>query len=479
MHKDIIGREEETAILDNLLKSKESELLAIYGRRRVGKTFLIRTYYKEQIAFSCIGESGGKTVIQMANFFSQLKQYFPEKDFPTTTTWQSAFQTLRTCIDGIKNGHKKVLFFDELPWLDTHKSGFLSAFGYFWNSYASQRNDLIIVICGSAASWILDKVVNNKGGLHNRITKRIRLMPFTLKETEAYLKSRSIKLERYQLLQLYMVMGGVPQYLKAVERGQSVGKVIENACFTKDGLLSGEFANLYSALFEHPDRHIEVVHALGKKNKGLTRTEILKASKLLTGGRMTKVLNELLESGFIQKANPFGKKEKDSLYRLIDEFSLFYYRFMAGKEKHTVERETWSGIQYATDFTTWCGYAFENICIKHVAQIKKALGIYGVQSVEASWRKAGTKNDRGAQIDLLIDRADGCINICEMKFSNKLFVIDRKYAAELDNKLKIFHENSETKKTLFLTMVTTYGVFDNDYREQRMDAGVTMEALFD
>jgi hypothetical protein len=275
-----------------------------------------------------------------------------------------------------------------------------------------------------------------------------------------------------------MAMGGVPAYLKAIERGLSAERNIEHCCFSKDGILTNEFNNLYAALFNNPHKHVEVIQALSKKNKGLTRSEIMKTGKLLTGGGLTTVLNELTESGFIQKTYPYGKKEKDSLFRLTDEFSLFYFRFMQKREGHSYERDTWPGMRASKPYTAWCGYAFENICIKHVDQIKKALQIGGVYSTQSSWHRAGGKKENGAQIDLLIDRADQCINICEMKFSSNPFVIDKKYAKELENKIMTFRQTTETKKTLFLTFITTNGVFDNEYKYQKVDAEITMGSLF-
>lgn len=479
MKSAIIGREDEIKILERLLHSREPELLAIYGRRRVGKTFLIKSYYQEHIVFSCTGQYNGKTQGQLTNFAEQINLYFPgKKTILAPATWQDAFSILRECIDSLKGDKKKVIFFDELPWLDSHKSGFLSAFGYFWNVHVAQRGDILMIICGSAASWIIDKVVNNKGGLHNRITQRIRLLPFNLKETENYLQQRKINLDHYQILQLYMVMGGVPAYLKAVERGLSAEQNIENCCFSKDGVLANEFNNLYAALFNNPHKHIEVIHALSRKNKGLTRSEILKTSKLLTGGGVTTVLNELTESGFIEKIYPFGKKEKDSLFRLVDEFSLFYLKFMQKGEGHGYQKAHWPGIQKTQAYIGWCGYAFENICVKHVSQIKKALQIGGVYTAVSSWHQPGNDDNSGAQIDLLLERADQCINICEIKFSTKPFVIDKKYSADLQKKMMVFRQATDTNKTLFLTFITTYGVVDNGYKYQRVDAEVTMESLF-
>lgn len=477
MATSIIGREEEIKILERLLGSKEPELLAIYGRRRVGKTFLIRTYYHKQLVFSCSGQYNGKTKEQLINFTEQLNDWFPQhKQLSVAETWQQAFSRLRISLEATRESGKKVLFFDELPWLDNHKSGFLSSFSYFWNEYASLRGDLLVIICGSAASWIIDKIVNNKGGLHNRITQRIRLLPFTLQETETYLAHRHIRLDRYQLLQLYMAIGGVPAYLNAIERGKSTAQNIEAICFNKDGLLTGEFDNLYAALFNTPDKHIQVIQALARKNKGLTRTGILDVSKLLTGGNLTNVLNELTESGFITRLFPYGKKEKDSLYRLTDAFSLFYFRFMLNQKGH--EKEQWLRRQSTPAYFSWCGYAFENCCFQHIAQIKRALQIGAVESTSSSWIKTGTSSEAGAQIDLLLDRADQCINICEMKFSTQPFSIDKAYAGELRNKLAVFRGQTETRKTLLLTFVTTYGLHRNSYSEELADSELTMDALF-
>lgn len=477
MNTTIIGREEEKRILARLLTSKVAELVALYGRRRVGKTFLVKTFYKDHMTFMCSGQYDGKTQEQLINFSVQLNTFFQKREpRKPPATWQEAFYQLQECLDYQADNKKKVLFFDELPWLDSHKSRFLSAFEYFWNMYASTRSDLIVVICGSAASWIIEKVLNNKGGLHNRVTQRMRLLPFSLLETEQYLAHRNIRLDRYHLLQLYMVMGGIPHYLNAVERGKSAAQIIDNICFSKDGALIDEFNNLYAALFKTPERHIQIIKGLAKKNKGLTRTELLNSSKLLTGGGITTALNELIESGFVEKIYPFGNQEKNSVYRLTDEYSLFYLRFMQGLKLN--EKNKWQHISISPSYVSWCGYAFENVCFKHIMQIKMGLQIAGINSSYYSWRKVGNKTEAGAQIDLLIDRADNCVNICEMKFSTGPFTIDKKYFNKLQNKKQVFDSQLKTRKALILTMVTTYGVRDNDYKTQLIDSSLTMDGLF-
>ncbi|HCL06422.1 MAG TPA: ATPase [Chitinophagaceae bacterium] len=478
MTPTIVGRENEKSILEKLLKSNAPELLALYGRRRVGKTFLIKTYYKDHLTFFCSGQYQGKTNEQLVNFAIQIGHYFPEHKPPVTpSSWQAAFRLLENCLDTKTDRRKKVLFFDELPWLDSHKSGFLSAFSYFWNMYASKRTDILVVICGSAASWIIEKVLNNRGGLHDRVTQRIRLLPFTLGETEKYLAHRNIKPDRYQLLQLYMALGGIPQYLNAVVRGRSTAQNIDKICFSKDGALANEFDNLYQALFNHPEKHIQIIKALAKKNKGLTRTALLATGKLLTGGGITTALNELTESGFILKVYPYGKQEKNALYRLTDEFSLFYLKFM--QQTKANEKNNWQQLSTTTAYQSWCGYAFENLCFTHIEQLKKGLQIAGIHSSYYSWQVTGTDNDPGAQIDLLIDRADNCINIFEMKFSNTEFTITKKYAGELSSKLAAFRKQVKSKKTLLFSMLTTYGVSENDYKTQLVDNELKMEILFE
>jgi len=245
----------------------------------------------------------------LRNFRDVLAEY-TAADLPLEIPpdWLAAFQQLKTYLKPLLGKEKKVIFFDELPWLDTHRSGFLQAFGYFWNSWASRQN-LVVVICGSAASWMIRKVVRDKGGLHNRITKRIHLKPFTLAETETYLASRHIRFNRYQLLQLYMAMGGIPHYLKEIKKGKSAAQNIDQICFAETGLLKEEFINLYPALFHNADKHLELVRALATKHQGMTRADIIRQTKWPSGAGLTKILEELVQSGFINAYYPFGKKK--------------------------------------------------------------------------------------------------------------------------------------------------------------------------
>jgi uncharacterized protein len=475
---EIIGRKKEMAVLKSAIASKEAELIAIYGRRRIGKTYLIRNYYSDRIAFELTGMNGGTLKAQLLQFSKALQKAtgMPLPLVPPQS-WVEAFSTLEQMLETLSKKKKWVVFFDEFPWLSTRKSGFLEAFDHFWNTWASRQSHLIVVICGSAASWMIDNIVNAKGGLHNRITRSIRLLPFCLSETKAYLQSLSVNLDHYQVLQLYMALGGVPHYLRNIERGQSATQVINNVCFTGTGALRDEFDNLYQSLFEHASNHIKTVRELSKTPKGLTRQEIIDACGFSSGGGTTDMLDELEQSGFIRSATPYNKTSRETIYRLTDEFSLFYLRFM-DKVKITGD-DMWSRISQMNGYKTWCGMSFEAICLKHIQQIKKALGISGVHSEESSWRYSDPKGGSGAQIDLLIDRTDRAINICEMKFYADEFAIDKAYATELERKLQVFREQSKTRKSLFLTFITTYGVKRNEYSDRMVHNSLTMDIFFD
>jgi len=478
MKNKLVGRKKEQEILKKAFHSDESEMVAIFGRRRVGKTFLIRSYYGKQIDIEFTGVQNASLKDQLVAFSFLIKKYTTSKNkLPVPKNWLDAFLQLITVLEEKPNSKKKrVLFFDELPWLATHRSGFLKAFGFFWNNWAS-KNNILVVICGSAASWMIQKIIKDKGGLHNRITRRIHLQPFSLAETEIFLQKKQINLNRYHILLLYMIMGGIPHYLKEVEPGKSAIQNIDKICFSENGLLAEEFDNLYGALFNHSEKHIAIVRALSKTWKGLTRTEIIQSSGVQNGGGTTKVLNELLRSGFITSYYPFGKKVKTTLYRLTDEYSLFYLHFIEKKRRNI--SGAWKALSQSAVFKSWSGYAFESLCLKHIDQLKNALQIGGIYSETSSFLFAGNDSLPGVQIDLLIDRNDQVINLCEIKFTQKQFTISKSYAEQLRTKIAVFNEVSKTKKQIFLTMITTFGVFQNKHSLGLVDNQLTMDILFE
>lgn len=478
MQDKLIGRAQEKAILEKALQSERAEMVSVIGRRRIGKTFLIKTIYKEHLVFELTGTQNAPLSEQLLNFTYALQLSSGNLLIgKPPSNWMEAFYILINYLKQLPKDKKPVVFLDELPWLATHKSGFLRGLSFFWNTWAVNQS-IVVVICGSAASWMIQKVVNHTGGLHNRITKRIQLKPFTLTETEQYLRvNNKVKLNRYHILQIYMAMGGIPHYLKEVEAGKSATQNIEDICFSETGLLRDEFSNLYTALFDHSDNHIAIIRALAQKRQGMNRTELIKTAKLPNGGSVTKALNELQQSGFIDFFYPYGKKKNNKLFRLMDEYSIFYLQFI---EKHTKElNNLWKQLSQTQTYKVWCGFAFENICLKHISQIKKALSIGGLYSISSSFYKKGTATEKGTQIDLLLDRNDQVINLFEIKFYNKVFTVSKGYAEILKTKIDIFEETTQTKKQLFLTMITTFGITENEHSVGLIDQVLTIDDLFE
>ncbi|MBP9152209.1 MAG: AAA family ATPase [Flavobacteriales bacterium] len=466
----MVGRVHEIDLLETTLSSDKAELIAIYGRRRVGKTFLVRQFFENRICFEVTGLFQGGMFDQLANFTKELDKRISTNN-KKPTNWLDAFTLLEQYIDSLSNEGKKVIFIDEFPWMATKRSRFLMAFANFWNSYAEKRANLIVVICGSAASYMVQKIIRNKGGLHNRISQKIRLLPFNLQETELFLKSKNIALTRYDILQLYMAVGGVPHYLEKVQRGKSVAQNLDRICFEKDGVLNDEFNLLFASLFDDSDKHKAIIRALANTRNGLTRDGIIEKSGLPSGGDLSLKLMELIESGFVTEYPYFQNKTKQTLYRLSDEYSLFYLKFIeTGKHNGS---GTWLNLQTSQSYVSWSGFSFEGLCLKHVHQLKKGLQIQAIRSESSSWF------NENAQIDLVIDRADNIINLCEMKFYNAPFTIDKTYAQNLRNKIAEFKNSSGTRKGTHLVMVTTFGTKENPYSLELVQKDLTMDCLFE
>ena len=386
--------------------------------------------------------------------------------------WLEAFDNLKTVIVN-SSQKRKIIFIDELPWLDTPRSNFLRALEYFWNGWASHQKNIVFIICGSATSYIVNKIFNNKGGLHNRVTQKIKIFPFTLKETKEFLISKGIDWTNYQITKAYMATGGIPFYLEAFEKGKSVEQIIDELFFDKNGLLYNEFYHLYASLFRNEKVYIEVIKALASKKKGLTREEISLKSKISNGGTLTTILEELELSDFIKKYTPYGKQFRNSLYQLTDFFSLFYFEFIDG---YPIKEGDWLHMIDQPKHRTWTGYAFEQVCMAHVPEIKNALGISGVQTNESSW-KSSSNMDKGAQIDLVMERRDKIIHLFEMKFSINEFEITKKYDEELRNKIAVFKQETNTKSAVWTAMMTTFGLKKNSY-SLSIQNSLTVEDLF-
>ena len=457
----IIGREKEQRELLNLLDKEEAQFCAVYGRRRVGKTYLIRETFNYQFCFQHTGVAKGTLRQQLTAFRNSLLAADMKCAIPKT--WIEAFELLKQLINKTPTG-KKVIFIDELPWMDTPKSNLIGALENFWNGWATARRekDIVLIVCGSATSWISKKLLKDKGGLRGRLTNRIKVVPFTLRECELFAKNANLALGRKDILELYMILGGIPYYWSFLKKGLSVAQNIDQLIFSETAQLRDEFEALYSVLFKRPENYLKVIQCLSNGRKsGMTREDILAASKLTDGGSFSTMLEELEECGFIRCFVSADTKVTNAMYQLTDNYTLFYY--LCIKKNAFSDEHYWANTFTSASHNTWKGHAFERVCLQHIPQIKTALGISGVQTNVCSWLARGTDERQGAQIDLVLQRADGFTDICEMKHSTNIFTIDKEYARDLQNKLEAYQELSKDKRTLHLVMLTTNGVAHNSY----------------
>ncbi|MDD6001094.1 MAG: ATP-binding protein [Bacteroidales bacterium] len=475
----IIGRDDEQKTIKNYIDSKKAELIAVYGRRRVGKTYLIKSFFNNNFDFAFTGIYDVSKTVQLAQFQKVLEQYWG-KPVKRIKDWFKAFDLLREYFDTLQKD-KIIAFIDEIPWLDTPKSNFLAAFSQFWNDWASTKNNFKLLVCGSATTWMLSKFIGNKGGIYGRISRAIWLRPFTLSETQKFLKEiKGIALNHRQTLDIYMILGGIPYYLDMLEKDIPLTVNIDNLFFKESAPLRNEFDFLFRSLFLNSKIYSQIVEALAQKLKGLTRRELLETLKIKEGGMITDALENLIKCDFIRKYTAIGKSERDALYQLTDLFSLFYLRYIANN--NGLDEHFWTKISGKPPMTSWSGYAFEQVCLHHISQIKKALGISGIISNIYSWscRPFTDKNGaqwQGGQIDLVIDRADGVINLCEIKYVSGLFSIDTQYAAHLRERMSLFTTVTKTTKAIHHTFITTYGIKQN-INSDIVQSEVTMDGLW-
>lgn len=455
----IIGRKREKDSLMQCLMSKRPEFVAVYGRRRVGKTYLVREYFNKQFSFYATGLTDEKMRGQLRGFQASLNEYGDE-DKSIPRDWFDAFTRLRKLLEGDKVyrepvNNKRVIFLDELPWMDTAKSDFKSALDYFWNSWASAQEDLVLIACGSATSWIITNLFTDKKGFHNRVTRRIHLAPFSLAECEKLFEFNDIVMPRNQMIESYMVFGGIPHYLNLLDQRLSLAQNINELCFKEYGYLHNEYYNLFHSLYDKPEKHMAILEALARNKDGMTRSELSKEKEIGGGSILTKDLRELEECGFIRKFINFSKGENESFYQLIDPFTLFSIRFIQNKKFDSNEYINSPG------YNSWRGNSFEIVCLNHIDQIKTSLGISGIETNEFAWRS--TKAEKGAHIDLIISRKDGVINLCEMKYTNEEYSLDADEYEKIQNRMVQFQKETGAKEAIHITLICGNGYKQSKY----------------
>lgn len=473
MNTSIIGRKSEMMELQTCMESARSEFVEVYGRRRIGKTFLVNEFFNERFDFSFVGTRGQRKEEQLQNFAISLKRYSGSEFAPQIESWAEAFDHLTTLLGGLRGARKKVVFFDEMPWADTHKSDFVPALEQFWNGWANLRSDILFIACGSATSWIVERILHNKGGLYNRVTHHIYLAPFRLSEVEAYLDKHHFGWDRFQTAQCYMALGGVPYYLTLLDASQSLAQNIDRLFFAGDNApLRVEYDEMFTALFAHPEGHATIIGELARHHEGLTRQELTERCKM-GGSNLTKVLRDLKLSDFIFDYARYGNKANNSIYRIKDFYTLFYTKFVAHHDSK--DKAYWQHTLNSSAVAAWQGLSFELLCLLHLDEVKRALRIDVMLNNSSTWRS--TDPDHKAQIDMVIERADRVINLCEIKFSTDVFAIDAAYERRLRERKAIFVADTKTRYATILTMITTFGLLKNKH-SALVASEVTLDNLF-
>lgn len=469
----LIGRRKEQAVIQSCIESGRSEFVVVYGRRRIGKTFLVRRFFNDKYDFSFVGKHNMPKDEQLMEFAKALQKYSKTAFHPELKSWNDAFECLQKVLETSGKNGKKVVFFDEMPWMDTPKSDFIPALENFWNGWAAMRDDIMFVACGSATSWMVDKIMHNQGGLFNRVTQKIYLRPFHLREVEQYLDEHHFNWDRYQIAQCYMILGGVPYYLTLLNSHLSLLSNIDELFFTGiHAMLRTEYNELYSSLFKRPDSHMTVIKTLAERKEGFTRKEISDKTRL-SGAALTKTLADLEQCDFILPYAKYGNAKNNTIYRIKDFYTLFYYKYVNGGDSK--DKQRWTHLSGSQQVASWQGFSFELLCLIHLDEIKRALGIDRILNDASAWR--GKTEVGNTQIDLVIERADRNINLCEMKFSNSPYVIDKGYEQKLRERTAIFRAETKTRCSTRTTLVTTYGVLKNKH-SCVVDDEVVLDDLF-
>ena len=476
----MVGRVQEIKELNRLYAGNRAELVAIYGRRRVGKTYLVDETFTNKITFRHAGLSPaeenakGLLKLQLDHFYNSLLLQGMEK-CEKPSNWLDAFFLLEKFLQSKDDGQRQVVFLDELPWMDTSRSGFIRAFEAFWNTWGCHRKNLMVIVCGSANSWIQDKLLNNHGGLYNRVTYEMKLPPFNLKECEDFYKSNNVRFSRYDMAQSYMIFGGIPYYMSYIRPDMSLAQNVDNLFFKKNAVLKNEYNRLFASLFVNPEAVKNIVQLLYTRKAGFTRKEIVNKLGITDGGRLSSNLNALISSDFIVKYVPFGHGKREEHYKLVDPFCLFYLHFIWNQKK--INEKFWQQNVTSATLSIWRGLAFENVCFNHIEQIKKSLGILGVITETSAWSKKEDDTE-GTQIDLLITRNDNVINMCEIKYYNGEYKVSKDYYMKLLKRQGILSEQVSPKMAIHSTLITTFGLSENEYSSAFTNV-ITLEDLFE
>lgn len=475
----LIGRKKEIQELEKAYRSGQFEFIALYGRRRVGKTYLVSQVFEDRISFRHAAspndeerqDEKGLLKMQLEVFYgSLLAQGLKESKKPNS--WVEAFLLLIRLFEGKDPAERWVIFLDEFPWMDTKRSNFIEAFSWFLNFWAANQKNLMIIAAGSSTSWMLNNLIHSTGGLYNRVTNPIRLSPFRLQETEQFFREKGFDLSRYSIARIQMAFGGIPYYLNFLDRGEGLSRFVDRMLFEKGAKLGLEYDTLFRSSFEKGDLARKIAEYLGKRSSGYTRKEIVEGLKISDGKAVKDALDALQEGDFVLEYVPYKEAQNKKRYRLIDPFCIFYLHFVAGKRSLDP-----SFFADSVEPNSWIGAAFENLCAAHLEQIKRALVISKLSSIEFSLVFPKEEDKKGAQVDLVLVRKDRIVNLCEMKFYGKPYVQTEKEHHSLTNRVARLKETLPATYSIAPVLITVFEPSSGGYPDDYVQV-LTLDDLF-
>lgn len=472
---EMVGRVQERRCLDRCDGSDKSELVCVYGRRRVGKTFLVEQTLGPFFAFHVVGSKDAATSSQLREFGLELTDRGDPNPNPPAD-WREAFNRLYKVItapDAPRSPHgKAVVFIDEFPWFAKQRSDFLSAFSTFWNRRSTTGQKLLVVICGSATSWVIEHVLESAGDMAARVTESIFLKPFALAETKEYFDSRGFGWDERSLIETQMVFGGLPYFFSLMSPHQSLAQSIDRLCLRPRAQLRDETMILLESTMRRSRLYVELFALLAQHRYGVPKAEAMRLLGHSTN-QFIKATAEAVKCGYVHEYKNLSKPQNPKYLMLVDPFILFHYRLI--EPAHGDSPRSWADFVADQErYTAWRGNAFEIVCLQHVRQLKSALGIGGVLTKEYPWasaRKAG-----GAQVDLVIERADRIVNLCEMKFTDAPYELTSAVEQELVRKREVFREETGTRLALKTVLVSAQGTAG--YHDSQIAQIITADDLF-
>jgi AAA+ ATPase superfamily predicted ATPase len=407
--KQFIGRKVEIAQLTALIDLPRPSIAVIYGRRRVGKSELIRHVTQGKNVLSFEGLEGQPKHKQIKNFLFQLsaQSNIREKNI---SDWPDALILLRT----LTQDGQWIIILDEFQWMANYQNELVSVIKMIWEKYLSQNPDLTLILCGSIASFMKSKVLKSSA-LYGRTDYELNLHELNLSEISEFFPGKGSD----EVIDTAMLVGGIPKYLELISEYPSLYDALEPLAFSQDGFFKTEYDRLFASHFGKKPIFMKIIQTLATNPYGLTTGKLAKEMQVASGGTLCHQLDDLESAGFLHSIIPFDKPEGSKLrkYILMDAYVRFYHSIIRGSMKETTPPNTqFHAIMSSPRYAAWAGMAFEFLCMRHHKEISRILGFHGIPYTAGPFFQRKTLDTPGVQIDLLFERSDKILVLCEMKY---------------------------------------------------------------